>query len=143
MLQLHKYIILLLDPRHVYIVVTTTVFFNFSKYKLSKVEDSLSSKGLQVAVPPTEVKYADFMLPSELLFRDIKSEEFPSDSLSIIRNKLLHANSFSFAKTKSCKIKTYLISDEAQALGNITKQEDIIKQKADIGNTVVILDKQS
>ena len=134
---------MLLDLRHIYIVVTTTVFFNFSKYKLSKVEDSLSSKGLQVAVPPTEVKYADFMLSSELLFRDIKSEEFPSDNLSIIRNKLLDANSFSFAKTKSCKIKTYLISDETQALGNITKQEDIIKQKADIGNTVVILDKQS
>ena len=32
-----------------------TVIFNFSKYKLTKQEKSLLSKGLQFAIPPTEI----------------------------------------------------------------------------------------
>ena len=34
-------------------------------------------------------------------------------------------------------------SDETKVLKNLTKQKDIIIQKADKGNTVVILDKES
>ena len=34
------------------------VIFNFSKYKLTKQEDTLLSKGLQFAIPPTEIEYA-------------------------------------------------------------------------------------
>ena len=37
--------------------------FNFSKYKLTKQEESLLSKGLQFAIPSTEIEYTDFMLP--------------------------------------------------------------------------------
>ena len=51
-----------------------TVIFNFSKYKLTKQEKSFLSKGLQFAIPPTEIEYTDFLLPFELLYRDIKSE---------------------------------------------------------------------
>ena len=31
---------------------------------------------MQFAIPPTEIEYADFMQPFELLFRDIKSEKY-------------------------------------------------------------------
>ena len=58
-----------------------TVIFNFSKYKLTKQEKSFLSKGLQFAIPPTEIEYTDFLLPFELLYRDIKSEEVPSENL--------------------------------------------------------------
>ena len=47
------------------------------------------------------------------------------------------------AKTKNCRIKSNLSSDEAQALRNLTKQRDIIIQKVDKGNTVVTLGKES
>ena len=40
-----------------------------------------------------------------------------------------------YAKVKSCRFKS---SDETKALRNLTKQKDIIIQKADKGNTVVI-----
>ena len=83
------------------------------------------------------------MLPSELIYRDIKSEEVPSENLSILKNKLLDTATSSYAKIKSCRIKWNLNSDEAKALINLTKQKDIIIQKADKGNTVVILDKES
>ena len=60
-----------------------TVIFNFCKYKLTKQEESLLSKGLQFAIPPTEIEYTDVMLAFELLYRDIKSEEVPSENLKI------------------------------------------------------------
>ena len=49
----------------------------------------------------------------------------------------------SYAKIKSCRIKSNLSSSEAKALRNLTKQKDIIIKKAGKGNTIVILDKKS
>ena len=83
------------------------------------------------------------MLPCELIYRDIKLEEVPSENLNILKNKLLDTATSSYAKIKSCRIKSNLNSDEAKALINLTKQKDIIIQKADKGNAVVILDKES
>ena len=83
------------------------------------------------------------MLPFELLYRDIKSEEVPSEKLKILKNKLLDTATSSYAKIKRCRIKSNLSIDEAKALKNLTKQKDIIIQKADKGNNVVILDKES
>ena len=77
------------------------------------------------------------MLPCELIYRDIKSEEVPSENLNILKNKLLDTATSSYAKIKSCRIKSNLNSDEAKALINSTKQKDIIIQKADKGNTVL------
>ena len=120
-----------------------TVIFNFSKYKLTKQEESLISKGLQFSIPPTEIEFTDFMLPFELLYRGMKSEEVPSEYLKILINKLLDTATSSYAKIKSFRIKSNLSIDEAKALKNLTKQKDIIIQKTDKGNTVVILDKES
>ena len=55
---------------------TRTVIFNFSKYQLAKQAESLLSKGLQFAIPPSEIEYADFMLLFELLYRGIKLKMF-------------------------------------------------------------------
>ena len=83
------------------------------------------------------------MLPFELLYRDIKSEEAPNENLNILRHKLLDTATFSYPEIKSYVINTNLTSYEAKALKKLTKQKDIIIQKADKGNTVVILDKES
>ena len=64
-----------------------TVIFSFSKYNLTKQEESLLAKGLQFSVLPTEIEYADFILPFELLYRDIKSEEVQSENLNVLKNK--------------------------------------------------------
>ena len=109
------------------------VIFNFSKYKLTKQEEPLLSKGLQFSIPPAEIEYTDFMLPSELLYRDINSEEVPGENLNILKNKLLDTSTSSYAKIKSCRIKSNLSIDEVKALKNVTKQKDIIIQKADKG----------
>ena len=83
------------------------------------------------------------MLPFELLYRDTKSEEVPIENLIILKNKLLDTATSSYAKIESGRIKSNLSTGEAKALRNLTKQKVIIVQKADKGNTVVILDKES
>ena len=47
------------------------VIFNFSGHVLNSTEKSLPSKGLNFAIPPKNINYADYMLPFELLYRDV------------------------------------------------------------------------
>ena len=56
---------------------------------------------------------------------------------------MLDPETFSYAKIKSCRIKSNLNSDEVKALRNLTKQKDIIIQKAGKGNIIVILENKS
>ena len=78
------------------------------------------------------------MLPFELLYRDIKSEEVPCENLTILKNIFLDTATSSNAKIKSCRIKSDLSISESKAQRNLTKQKDIIIQKVDKGNTIVI-----
>ena len=55
------------------------VIFNFSRNKLSDDEKSLLCKGLNFAIPPKSLGYADHMLPFKLLFRDINKNEIPDE----------------------------------------------------------------
>ena len=98
-------------------------------YKLIKQEESPLFKGLHYAIPPTEIEYTNFMLPFELLYRDIKSEKVPSENLKISKNKLLDTATSSYTKIKSCRIRSNLGSDETKAFKNLTKQKDIIIKK--------------
>ena len=47
------------------------VIFNFSGHALNTTEKSLLSKGLNLTIPPKNINYADYMLPFELLYRDV------------------------------------------------------------------------
>ena len=49
------------------------VIFNFSGHVLDNTEKSSLSKGLNFAIPPKNLNYADFMLTFELLYRDMDS----------------------------------------------------------------------
>ena len=51
------------------------VIYNFSDYNLTESEKSVFCKGLEFAIPPSKLEHADFMLPFELLFRDIKKSD--------------------------------------------------------------------
>ena len=45
---------------------------------ITEHEKSLLSRGLNFAIPPKNVNYADYLLPCELLFRDIDLCDVPS-----------------------------------------------------------------
>ena len=51
------------------------VIFNFSSYNLSDHEKIVLCKGLSFAIPPKNIEYSEFLVPFEMLFRDINSLE--------------------------------------------------------------------
>ena len=62
------------------------VIFNFSFYKLTDDEQNVLWKGLNFSVKPGLIEYAEFLLPFELLFRNIK--DLCNEDMSLIKAKL-------------------------------------------------------
>ena len=116
------------------------VIFNFTSYELNDVEKRL--KGLNFSVKPKSIEYSEFLLPFELLFRDVKQENLHSEDLSLIKARLLDTalSSYeSFSRDQSPS--ENLAESEFKALRYLSKNKNIVIQKADKGNTIVILDK--
>ena len=65
------------------------MIFNISSYELSDVEKSILCKGLSFLVKPKSTEYSKFLLPFELLFRDIKQENLWTEDLSLMKSRLL------------------------------------------------------
>ena len=47
------------------------VIFNFSSYNLNDHEKLVLCKGLNFTIPPKAIEYSEFLLPCEMLFREI------------------------------------------------------------------------
>ena len=107
------------------------VIFNFSKYVLSDIEKKLLAKGLNFCLPPKQLKYADYLVHSELFYRDIRK-------LEILSNEDLD-----FVKTKTKETALSSFRRELTALTNLIKNNDIVIQKSDKGNSAVIVDKDT
>ena len=115
--------------------------FNFSSYQLSEHEKSLLSKGLNFAISPKNLNYADYMLPFELLFRDIDLLDIPRTDRDFIQGRLRDCAFTSYRDAGNNTDKN-LLKDEQFALSTLIKNKDLVIQKADKGNTVVILNKK-
>ena len=61
---------------------------SFSSYQLSEHEKALLSKGLNFAISPKNLNYADYMLPFELLFRDIDLLDIQRTDRDFIQGRL-------------------------------------------------------
>ena len=117
------------------------VLFNFSSYQLSEHEKSLLSKGLNFAIPPKNLNYADYMLPFELLFRDIDLLDIPRTDRDFIQGRLRDC-AFTSYRDVGNNIDKNLSKEEQFALSTLIKNKDLVFQKADKGNTVVVLNKK-
>ena len=58
----------------------------YSSYNLSDNEKKLLVKGLNFAVPPRKLNYADYLVPYELLFRDVKNLSVEDNILERIKS---------------------------------------------------------
>ena len=117
------------------------VIFNFSGHVLNTTEKSLLSKGLNFAIPPKNINYADYMLPFELLYRDVDFLEVANLDKEFIKSRL-RDSAFSSYKDTGKTFEKNLPKAEFDALKILLKNKDIIVQKADKGNTVVILNRK-
>ena len=81
------------------------------------------------------------MLPVELLFSDIKTNDLTTSQSSSIKSKLLDTafTSYNFFKRK--RPVSNFSEAELNALENLAKNKNLVIQKADKGNTVVIINK--
>ena len=118
------------------------VIFNFPDHILNITEKSLLSKGLNFAIPPKNINYADFMLPFELLYRDVDSLEVSNLDKEFIKSRL-RDSAFSSYKDIGKTLEKNLPKEEFDALEFLLKNEDIIAEKADKGSTAVILKRKS
>ena len=101
-------------------------------------------KRLNFSVKPELIDYSEFLLPFELLFRDIKCENLCNEDMSLIKARLLDTALTSYKNFFSDRNPPEnLTLSEFQALKGLSKNKNIVIQKADKGNTVVILGKCS
>ena len=120
------------------------VIFNFSSYELTDDEKNVLCKGLNFSIKPGLIEYSEFLLPFELLFRDIKREDLCNEDMSLIKARLLDTALTSYQNFSSDRDPPEnLTHSEFKALKHLSKNKNIVIQKADKGNTVVILDKCS
>ena len=117
------------------------VIFNFSGHVLNTTEKSLLSKGLNFAIPPKNINYADYMLPFELLYRDVDFLEVANLDKEFIKSRL-RDSAFSSYKDTGKTFEKNFPKAEFDALKILLKNKDIIVQKANKGNTVVILNRK-
>ena len=121
------------------------VIHNFSSYNLSKNEISLLLKGLNFSLPPKKLKFENHLLPFELLYRDVLRDGNGLDeSLIHLKSKIkdIGLSSFRFYNKKDHKFDN-LSKQEYEAFLNLAGTKNIIIQKADKGNSIVIIDRHS
>ena len=100
----------------------------------------LLAKGLNFALPPKILNRADYLLPFEMVYRDIKTMDVPSSDLNIIKVALKEYAYSSFKKYNFLK-ELNLSRDEYNALKNLSSLKNIIIQKSDKRNSVVLMNR--
>ena len=109
---------------------------------MSSSDKDLLSKGLCFAIPPKQIDYSNFMTEFELLYRSTLDLSMTTEEKDRFKTKLKDIALSSFKLfSDSCKFENNLSAEEINSLKALMRNKDIIIQKADKGNTVVITDK--
>ena len=116
------------------------VIHNHSSYSLSDVEKSLLAKGLNFALPPKKLDFADYVTPFELLYKDVKDCDISRQNLDLLKVNMKKIAYSSFNKYNFLK-ELNLSRSEFRALKNLSSNKDIIIHKSDKGNSVVIVNR--
>ena len=111
---------------------------NFSNYHLTDSDKSLLIKGLNFAIPPWKIEHSKFLLPFKLLFRDIKSNI--QSSVASLQDTAFTSYS-AFSKNNSPP--SNWSKDEFESLCKLKNENNLVIQKVDKGNDIVILVKVS
>ena len=119
------------------------VIYNFSSYELTQTEISLLLKGLNFSLLPQKLKFENHLLPFELLYRDVINDEIKDDdAIMHLKSKIkdVGLSSFRLYNKKDHRFEN-LTEDEYEAFLNLKSNKNIIIQKADKGNSVVVNDR--
>ena len=118
------------------------MIFNFSSDELNDFEKNVLFKGPNFSVKPNSIEYSKFLLSFELLFRDVKQQNLRSEKLSSMKTRLLDTALSSYESFSNDESTSETVTaSEFKALRYLSKNKSIVIQKADKGNTIVILEK--
>ncbi|XP_057308105.1 uncharacterized protein LOC130645991 [Hydractinia symbiolongicarpus] len=117
------------------------VIHNFSSHILSEADKSLLARGLNYAIPSSKVEYADYMVSFEKLYRNVKSMEMSSETRDLLKSRMKDCAISSFESYNSSKKPKNLSDEELEALFSLANNLDLVIQKSDKGNSVVLVDK--
>ena len=93
-------------------------------------------KGLKFFVQPRLMEYSEFLLLFKTLFHDIKHEDLCNEDMSVIKARLLEPALTSYQNISSDREPPgNLTSSEFKVLKRLSKNKNIIIQKAGKGNT--------
>ena len=113
------------------------MIFNYSSYKPSKEEKNLLAKGLNFALPPKILNYGDYFIPFELLYCNIKNLPLNENILERIKVDL-KMSCYSSFDNYEFENELNITKEQLAILKLLAKREDIIIQKADQGNSVIL-----
>ena len=118
------------------------MIYNLSSYDLTQTEISLLLKGLSFPLPAQKLKFENHVFAFELLYRNvINGERKDDDSPMHLKSKIKNVglSSFRLYNKKDHRFEN-LTEDEYEAFLSLKSNKNIIIQKADKGNSVVVID---
>ena len=119
------------------------VIFNFSSYNLTPSEKTLLVKGMNLSIPPKKLNYGDYFLPFESLYKQMLTtlqSEHNCEGLDPVGASIKDA-AYDCLYSYDPKVDQNLSEKEYNALKSLLRNDAIIIQKSDKGNSVVILNK--
>ena len=109
---------------------------------LSDNEKLLLSKGLNFSLPNKKVDNLEYLCPFELLYREVSDFSKDSSDKELLKSKLKELSLSSHRRLKHNALEENLSKKKLESLKNLSKNPDIVIQKSDKVNSVVILDKK-
>ena len=109
---------------------------------LSDNNKSLLSKGLNFSLPSQKIGISEYLCPCELLYREVSGFSEGSSDKELLKSKLKELGLSYHRRLKHSIPEEKLSKKELEPLKNLSKNLDIIIQKPDKVNFVVILDKK-
>ena len=111
------------------------------KYELSDREKRLLAKGLNFSLPSKYLDYADYLVTFELFYRNICNLGILSNQdLDFVKTRTKETVPSSYRNYNN-NVPQHLSKEEFVTLQNLCKNKNIIIQKSDKGDSVVIVDK--
>ena len=99
----------------------------------SDVEKNVLCNGLNFPVKLKSTEYSKFLLPFQLLFRDVNQENLCSENWNARLLDITLSSCKSFSSHRSPF--ENLTTSESKTLNRLSKNKNIVIQKADKGNT--------
>ena len=98
-------------------------------------------KELKFSITPKKLNHADYLANFELFYRSIYNlDSISNKNLDFVKSKIKDAPLTSFLNYNA-NLTLNLLDEEFKALKNLSKNTNLVIQKSDKGNSVVILDK--